>query len=141
MLEKTEQTEGLADYTADRLQGRELLALADVQGLVGVEVFGGQNLSAGGAHLAVQLSCRAGRRDGRLPGVLLVPVFLPPAGTRLLRLAVCVGAQELLLLPGVREENQQLVEDAVEVVSQQVLAAAVVLGRRDHTLGNGEHGR
>lgn len=96
---------------------------------MGVEVFGGENLSAGGAHLAVQLSCRVGRRGRRLPGVLLVLVFLPPTGAGLFlqRLAVGMSGQELLLLPSVREEHQQLIEDAVEAVSEEVLAAAVVL--------------
>ena len=37
-------------------------------------------------------------------------------------------SQELLLLASVRQEHQQLVEDAVEVISEQVLTAAVVLG-------------
>lgn len=96
---------------------------------MGVEVFRGKYLSASGAHLAVQLGRRV-RHGGRdLPGVLLV--LLPASGDRLLlqRPAVSVGAQELLLLAGVRQEDQQLVEDAVKVFSEQVLTAAVVLDR------------
>ncbi|KAF3846683.1 hypothetical protein F7725_003761 [Dissostichus mawsoni] len=55
----------------------------------------------------------------------------PPPGDRLplQRPAVALHRQELLLLPGVREQHQQLVEDAVEVVPEQLLTAAVVLHR------------
>lgn len=131
---------GLADDAADGLQRRELLAVSDVQRLVGDEVLGGQNLPAGGAHLAVQLGRRRGRRGGRLPGVLLVAVFLSSSSSAaasrlpLRRLAVSVGREQLLLLGRVGQQHQQLVEDAVEVVAEQLLAAAVVVGRRYHTL-------
>lgn len=130
---------GLADDAADGLQRRELLAVSDVQGLVGDEVLGGQNLPAGGAHLAVQLGRRRGRRGRRLPGVLLVAVFLSSSSAAaarlpLRRLAVSVGREQLLLLRRVRQQHQQLVEDAVEVVAEQLLAAAVVVGRRYRTL-------
>lgn len=131
-----EATPGLADDAADGLQRRELLAVSDVQGLVGDEVLGGQDLPAGGAHLAVQLGRRRGRRGRSLPGVLLVAVLLSSAAARLLlrRLAVSVGREQLLLLGRVGQQHQQLVEDAVEVVAEQLLAAAVVVGRRYHTL-------
>lgn len=58
--------------TADGLQGRELLIVSDVQGFVGVEVFGGQNLLAGGAHLTVQLGCRVGPCGRPLLGLVLL---------------------------------------------------------------------
>lgn len=101
---------------------------------MGVEVFGGEYLSASGANLAVQIHRGVSRRRGRLPGIVPVPVFPPPARLPLHSPAVCVGRQQLLLLGGVRQQHQQLVEDAVEVVSEQVLTAAVVLRRRDHAL-------
>lgn len=109
-----------------------------MQGLVGVEVFGGQYLSTSGAHLAVQVRRRHISRCGwHLPGVFLVLVLLSSSGARLLLhcLAVSVGGQELLLLARVWQEHQQLVEDAVEVVSEQILTAAMVLSRRYDTLG------
>lgn len=104
---------------------------------MGVEVFGGQHLSANGAHLTVQLGCCVSRCGRRLPGILLVLVFLSSSSARLLlqSLAVSVGSQELLLLAGVRQEYQQLVEDAVEAVSEQVLTAVVVLRCCYHALG------
>lgn len=124
------KSQRLADDTANRLQGRELLTVSDVQGLVGDEVFGGQNLSTSGAHLTVQLSCCVSHCGRHLPGVLLVLVFLSSSSARLFLhcLAVSVGCQELLLLASVWQEYQQLVEDAVKVVSEQVFTAAVVLG-------------
>lgn len=114
-----------------------------MQGLVGDEVFGGQNLSTGGAHLAVQLGSCVSHCGWHLPGVLLVLVFLPTSSALLLlhRLEVSVGRQELLLLGSVRQKYQQLVEDAVKVVSEQVLTAAVVLGCRYYTLGMRERAR
>lgn len=95
---------GLADDAANRLQRGELLALRDVQGLVGVEVFGGQHLSASGAHPAVQLSCHVNRCSRRLPGILLVFIFLSSSSPRLLLqcLTVSVRSQKLLLLARVR---------------------------------------
>lgn len=133
--------EGLADDAADRLQGRELFVLPDVQSLMGVEVFGGKHLSASGADLTVQLGRRVcvSRGSGHLPGALLVLGFLPSSsssgpGLLLQSLGVSVGCQKLLLLARVWKEHQQLVEDAVEVFSQQVLTAAVVLDRRNQTL-------
>lgn len=100
-----------------------------MQGLVGVEVFGGQYLSTSGAHLAVQVRRCISRCGWHLPGVFLVLVLLPSSCARLLLhcLAVSVGGQELLLLARVWQEHQQLVEDAVEVVSEQILTAAMVL--------------
>ena len=68
----------LADDAADGLKRGEVLVLAHVQGLVGVEVFGGQHLSAGGADLAVQLCCVSVSGDGGLPGALLAPAGPPP---------------------------------------------------------------
>lgn len=120
----------LADDTANRLQRRELLVLSAVQGLVGAEVFRGQYLSASGTHLAVQLSCCAVCSGRPLPGVLLVLVFLSTSSSaRLLlqRLTVSVSTQKLLLFARVRQENQQLIEDAVEVVAKQVLTTAMIL--------------
>lgn len=100
-----------------------------MQGLVGDEVFWGQNLSTSGAHLAVQLSRRISCCGGRLPGVLLVLVFLSSSIARLLLrcLVVSMGCEELLLLGGVGQQYQQLVEDAVKAIAEQVLTAAVVL--------------
>lgn len=96
---------------------------------MGVEVFGGQYLSASGAHLAVELSCYVSHCGRRLPGVLLVLVFLSSSSPRLLLqgLTVAVGSQQLLLLASVRQKHQQLVEDAVKIISEQVLTAAVIL--------------
>lgn len=105
-----------------------------MQSLVGVEVFGGEHLSASGADLAVQLSCHiyVSRRIGHLPGTLLVLVFLSSSssgpGLFLQSLGVSVCGQELLLLARVWQQHQQLVEDAVKVFSQQVLTAAVIQG-------------
>lgn len=65
------QPQSAAD-TADGLQGRELLIVSDVQGFVGVEVFGAQNLRAGGAHLTVQLGRRIGPRGRPLMGLVLL---------------------------------------------------------------------
>lgn len=86
--------------------------------LVCDEVLLCQDLSAGRADPTVQLwvvvvAC--------LPGVLLVLFGL--AGG----LAVVVSGKELLLLARVRQKHQQLVEDPLEVLSQQLSAALVVL--------------
>lgn len=45
-----------------------------------------------------------------------------------------MGSEELLLLTSVWEENQQLIEDPVEILAQQFLAAFVVLDSRYYTL-------
>lgn len=121
-------TQSAAD-TADGLQGRELLAVSVVQGFVGVEVFRGQNLRASGAHLTVQLGGRAGPRRRPLVGPVLL-VFVPSSDVGLLLrcLEVPVGCEKLLLLANVWQQHQQLVENEVKVVSQQLLAAVVVLG-------------
>lgn len=58
--------------TADGLQGRELLIVSDVQGFVGIEVFGGQNLLAGGARLTVQLGHGVGPCGRPLLGLVLL---------------------------------------------------------------------
>ena len=74
----------LADDAADGLQRGEVLALAQVQGLVGVEVLGRQHLSAGGAHPAVQLGQHGRVAVGgrwRLPGVALALVLLTYASS------------------------------------------------------------
>lgn len=133
---------GLADNSANGLQGRELVVVPHVQRLVGVEILRGEHLSARGAHLAVQLDgvgVTVSLRAMRLPCVFLVLAFpssTASCGSRLFlqSLAVSVRRQELLLLDGVWQQDQQLVEDAVEVFAQQVLAAAVILGCRQDTL-------
>lgn len=105
---------------------------------MGVEVFGGQYLSASGAYLAVQLSCYMRHCGGYLPGVLLVLVLLSScsSGLFLQGLTVSVGCQQLLLLTSVWQEHQQLAEDAVKIISEQVLTAAVILCCCYHILGS-----
>lgn len=114
---------------ADGLQGRELFVVSVVQGSVGVEVFQGQNLRASGAHLTVQLGRRVGPRGRPLIGLVLL-VFVSPTDVRLLLwfFEVPVGCEKLLLLVNVWQQHQQLVEYEVKVVSEQLLAAVVVLG-------------
>lgn len=122
----------LADDLTDRLQRGEVLVACHVQGLVGVEVLLGQHLPTGGADLAIQLGPWAWGAGG-LPGrLLLVLLGLGRTTTTLLLLQgleVPVGSEELLLLLSVWQQNQQLVEDPVEVIPKQFLAALVVLGR------------
>lgn len=123
----------LADDLTDGLQGGEVLVACHVQGLVGVEVLLGQHLPTGGADLAVQLGPWAGGAGG-LPGrLLLVLLGLGRTTTTttlllLQGLEVPMGSEELLLLVSVRQQHQQLIEDPVEVLAQQLLAALVVLG-------------
>lgn len=100
---------------------------------MGVEVFRGEDLSAGGADLAVQFIGRI-RKGGRLPRVLLALVFLASSRLLLQSSAVSVSRQQLLLFARVGQQHQQLVEDAVEVFSKQIFAAAVILSGGDHTL-------
>lgn len=120
----------LADDLTDGLQRGEVLVACHVQGLVRVEVLLGQHLPTGGADLAVQLRPWAGGAGG-LPGRLLLVLLGLGRTTALLllqRLEVPMGSEELLLLLSVRQQHQQLVEDPVEVLPKQVLAALVVLG-------------
>lgn len=117
----------LADDAADGLQGWKLVVL-QVQGLVGSQVLLGEHLPAGGADAAVQVGARV-RLPGALPG--------PPG---LAGLQAVVGSQQLLLFGGVGQQHEELIEDPLEVLSQELLAAAVVLSGRDQTLGGGEGG-
>lgn len=105
---------------------------------MGVEVFQGQNLRASGAHLTVQLGRRVGPRGRPLIGLVLL-VFVSPTDVRLLLWfsEVPVGCEKLLLLVNVWQQHQQLVEDEVKVVSEQLLAAVVVLGCRYCALAGG----
>ena len=92
---------------------------------MGTEVLLGHHLPSSGTDLAVQLQVAVG--GARLPGTLFVLLGLA-AALLLQDPVVTVSCQELLLLVGVREEHEQLIEDLPEVFSQQLPAAPVVLG-------------
>lgn len=100
---------------------------------MGVEVFQSQHLFTGGTHLAVQLQAVGG---ACLPGFLFVFFRLQALLLFLESLKVSVGSEKLLLLASVWKENQQLIENSVEILSQQLLAAFVVLDSRYYTLVN-----
>lgn len=105
-----------------------------MQCLVAADITVCQDLLAGGAHTAVQ----AQLLGAGLPHILLVLLRFG-AGRLLPTAEVSVRREQLLLLGCVWQERQQLTEDLLEVLSEQVPAAPVVLSCRDHPLPPKKH--
>lgn len=119
----------LREGSGNGLQGGEVIVLGSVQSLVAADITMCKHLLAGGAHAAVQ----AHLPGVGLPCVLLILLGLG-AGRPLSASEVPVCGQQLLLLGCVGQEHQQLVEDLLEALPEQVPAALVILGCRDHAL-------